>query len=152
MFHIRQVGSVTDYVESFSVLVDQLAAYEVTDNSLHYAMRFIDGLKDDIRPMVMIQWPSTLDSTCALALVQEEALDSHRKKDTRRYESKFSRVTHKTAYPLPVPPNFDKNANSSATEDRRASDPTKTVAANDKLRALRQYSREQELVLNPLGL
>jgi hypothetical protein len=69
LFHIRQLGSVEDYVERFSVLVNQLMAYKVTGNPLHYAMRFIDGLKDDIRPMVMIQRPSTLDSACALALV-----------------------------------------------------------------------------------
>jgi hypothetical protein len=73
------------------------AAYEAIDNSLRYAMRFIDVLKDDIHPMVMIQRPSTLDFSCALALVQEEALDSH--KDTC-YESTFSRVTHRPAYPL----------------------------------------------------
>jgi hypothetical protein len=48
LFHIRQVGSIADYVEHFSVLVDQLTACEVIDNSLHYAMRFIDGLKEDI--------------------------------------------------------------------------------------------------------
>jgi hypothetical protein len=145
MFYIRQVGLVADYVEHFSVLVDQLAAYEATDNLLHYAMRFIDVLKDDIRPMVMIQRPSTLDSACALALVQEEALDSHKKKDTRRYESTLSRVTHRPAYPLPVPPNLDKGASSSAAEDRRGSDPTKAVATDDKLRALRQYRRARGL-------
>jgi hypothetical protein len=54
LFHIRQVSSVADYVEWFSVLVDQLAAYAPTESSLHYAMKFIDGLRDDIMPVVMI--------------------------------------------------------------------------------------------------
>jgi hypothetical protein len=114
LFHIRQVGSIADYVEHFSVLVDQLTAYQVTDNSLHYAMRFIDGLKEDTRPNVMIQRPSTLDSACALALDQEEALESHKKKDGTLYESSFSRLPHKPVYPLPVPPINDKGASSSA--------------------------------------
>jgi hypothetical protein len=77
-------------------------------------MRFIDGLKEDIRPNVMIQRPSTLDSACALALVQEEAVESHKRKDGRRYESSFSRLPHKLVYPLPVPPINDKGASSSA--------------------------------------
>jgi hypothetical protein len=30
------------------VLVDQLVAYESDANPLYYAMRFVDGLRDDI--------------------------------------------------------------------------------------------------------
>jgi hypothetical protein len=56
-------------VEHFSALVDQLATYETTDNPLYYTMRFVDGLHDDIKLMVMIQRPSTLDTACALAMV-----------------------------------------------------------------------------------
>jgi hypothetical protein len=121
--------------------VDQLTAYEVTDNSLHYAMRFIDGLKEDIRPNVIIQRPSTLNSTCALALVQEEAVESHKRKDGRRYESSFSQLPHKPTYPMPVPPINDKGASSFAAEDRRST----SVAFDDKLRALRQYHRARGL-------
>jgi hypothetical protein len=77
LFHIHQVSSVVDYVEWFSVLVDQLAAYAPAESSLHYAMKFIDGLHDDIMPVVMIQHPAMLDSAYALALVQEEAMRSH---------------------------------------------------------------------------
>jgi hypothetical protein len=55
LFHIRQSSMVADYVERFSALVDQLAAYETADNPLYYAMRFVDMLRDDIKLMVMIQ-------------------------------------------------------------------------------------------------
>jgi hypothetical protein len=68
-FHIRQSGSVTEYVDQFSTLVDQLATYEPNANPLHYTTRFVDGLKEDIKIVVMIQRPSTLDTGCALALV-----------------------------------------------------------------------------------
>jgi hypothetical protein len=68
LFHIKQSGTVAEYVDRFSALVDQLAAYECTDNPLYYAMRFVDGLRDDIKLMVMIQRP-TLDTACALAMV-----------------------------------------------------------------------------------
>jgi hypothetical protein len=81
LFHINQAGSVSEYVQQFSTLVDQLASYESDYSPLYYVMRFVDGLCDDIRSMVMIQCPSTLDSACVLALVQEEAGDSVNKKD-----------------------------------------------------------------------
>jgi hypothetical protein len=68
LFHIKQPGTVAEYVDRFSALVDQLAAYESTDNPLYYAMRFVDGLRDDIKLMVVIQRP-TLDTACALAMV-----------------------------------------------------------------------------------
>jgi hypothetical protein len=46
-------------------------AYDSHANPLYFAMRFVDGLQDDIKSMVMIHHPSTLDTMCALALVQE---------------------------------------------------------------------------------
>jgi hypothetical protein len=70
LFHIHQVGSITKYVEQFSALVDQLATYESNANHLYHAMIFADGLCGDIKSMVMILCPPTLDSTCVLALVQ----------------------------------------------------------------------------------
>jgi hypothetical protein len=76
MFQIRQLGSVDDYVEQFCTLVDHLSAYEANVDPLYYTMRFVDGLRDDIRSVVMVQRPSTLDTACSLALVQEEATSS----------------------------------------------------------------------------
>jgi hypothetical protein len=75
LFHISQTGIVADYVERFSALVDQLAAYESESNPLYYATRFLDGLRDDIKSVVMIEHPLSLDTACALVLVQEEAAD-----------------------------------------------------------------------------
>jgi hypothetical protein len=96
---------VPNYVGWFSSLVDQFFTYEASANPLYYAMRFVDGLKDDIKLMVMILWPSTLDSTCAVALVQEEVEDAHRRKDFRHSEQFFSVASYKS---LPGPPKFDK--------------------------------------------
>jgi hypothetical protein len=69
MFHIKQTGSVVAYVELFFTLVDQLATYDSSPNTMYYAMRFVDGLRDEIKSVVMIQFPSTLDSACSLALL-----------------------------------------------------------------------------------
>lgn len=78
LFHIRQTGSVLEYVEPFSVLVDHQSAYEENVDPLYYTMCFIDGLHDDIKSVIMVPRPSTLDTACSLALVQEEALASGR--------------------------------------------------------------------------
>jgi hypothetical protein len=48
------MGSIQDYVDQFSVLVDQLATYISDADPLYYAMRFVDGLQDDIKSMVVI--------------------------------------------------------------------------------------------------
>jgi hypothetical protein len=70
-------------------------------------MRFVDGLRDDIKSMVMIQRPSTLDSACALALVQEEVVVSGKKKDYRCYEPSSNKPVHRFAFPPPAPPKLD---------------------------------------------
>jgi hypothetical protein len=100
LFHICQTGTMTLYVEEFSALVDQLVAYEATADPLYYAMHFIDGLQDDNRSMVMIQRPSNMDSACALAHVQEEALESGQKTVYKRYEPSSNRVVHKSGAQL----------------------------------------------------
>jgi hypothetical protein len=51
------------------VLVDQFLAYEAEPNPIYDAMRFVDGLTEDIKSIVMIHRPATLDTACALALV-----------------------------------------------------------------------------------
>lgn len=67
-----------EYVEQFTSLVDKLVAYESRTDHLYYTMCFIEGLKHDIKSIIMVQQPQNLDTACALALVKEEALDSTR--------------------------------------------------------------------------
>jgi hypothetical protein len=68
-------------VDQFSALVEQLTAYESEANPLYYATRFVDGLREEIRSMVMIQRSATFDVACSLALVQEEVVYSNMKKE-----------------------------------------------------------------------
>ena len=69
LYHIKQTTTVADYVDRFSELVDQLIAYEHTTDPMYYTIRFLDGLRDDIRSVVQVQRPSTLDTACSLALL-----------------------------------------------------------------------------------
>jgi hypothetical protein len=135
------VGTVTEYVEQFSAPVNQLAPYETNSNPLYYDMRFVDGLCDGIRSMVMIQRPATLESVCVLALVQEEAGDYVKKKEYMRYEPSSNRMAHKSAYPLPPPPKVDKPGGAFGANDRHTIEVARANSVDDKVRALKQYCR-----------
>jgi hypothetical protein len=78
----------------------QLTAYETDTNLLYYVMCFVDGLRDEVKSMVMIQRPCNLDEACALALVQEEAVKFGRKREYKRFDSSSSRGSQKSAFPL----------------------------------------------------
>jgi hypothetical protein len=75
LFHIKQTSTVTEYVEKFTKLVDQLKSYNPNFDTLSLITRFVDGLRIDIRAVVLVARPSTLDTACTLALLQEEAAD-----------------------------------------------------------------------------
>jgi len=89
LYHIRQTTTIADYVERFSELVDQLIAYEHSIDPMYYTIRFIDGLRDDICSTVLMQRPSTLNTTCSLALLQEEVAIPVRQRDSHRPEQGF---------------------------------------------------------------
>jgi hypothetical protein len=83
LFHIKHVGTVKEYIDKFSELVDQLVAYEHSSDLRYYTTHFVDGLKDDVKAVVLVQWPADLDTSYTLALLQEEA-DLARRHDSRR--------------------------------------------------------------------
>lgn len=72
LFHVRKTGSIADYIEQFSGLIDQLTAYAPRPDPLYYTQHFIDGLRPDIKSVVFLQRPSTLNTACVLAQLQEE--------------------------------------------------------------------------------
>jgi len=72
LFHIKQSGTVSEYVHQFCSLVDQLASYESKTDPLYYTLRFIDGLNDELKSSVLVQRPKDLDTACVLARLQEE--------------------------------------------------------------------------------
>jgi hypothetical protein len=65
---------VQDYIDRFTELVDQLVAYQhSSSNHCYYTTRFVDGLKDEIKFVILVQSPVDLDTACSLALLREEA-------------------------------------------------------------------------------
>jgi len=103
LFHIKQTSTVAEYVQRFTELVDQLSAYTSSTDPRYYLLRFIDGLHDDIRSVVLVQRPNDLDTACVLAELQEEVGDRSRHRDFGRPNPAFA---HRPApqSPLSVPP------------------------------------------------
>ena len=66
LFRIRQTASVSEYVDQFSMLVDNLVAYRRMMDPLYFVQRFVDGLRDDLHAAVIVQRPSSLDSACIM--------------------------------------------------------------------------------------
>jgi len=132
MFHISQTSTVTDYVDRFSSLFDQLKAYQPNPDMHYFTTRFVDGLRDDIRRVVTLQRPATLDTAYSLALLQEEVATS----EQRAENSKMGFRQHaKTALPWQRPP----------AADGAPGDKPQAKGPDDKLSTLRNYRRARGL-------
>jgi hypothetical protein len=142
LFHIHQTGPIAAYIDQFAQLVDQLAAYTTTTDPMYYTLRFIDGLRDDIKSIVLVQHPKDLDTAFVLAALQEEVGDTHRRREFKRLESGFhSKPPSKNPLPLPAPPR-DKLALQYNTANTRSVDTSRVTSPTDsKAAALRAYRR-----------
>lgn len=126
------MGSAAEYIEQFSVLVDHLPAYETNTDPLYHTMCFIDGLRSDIKYVIMVHRPSTLDTACALALVLEEDVDVGQ----WTVKDPFNKPSLKSST---RPTKWDKGKDTT-----KSGVPEKWVAS-DKLDSLRRYGRARGL-------
>lgn len=107
LFHAKQIASVTDYVKQFTELVDQLKAYSQTTDPMFYTMHFVDGLRADIKAIMLVLRPKDLDTTCTIAMLQEEAGSIAPVKTPQTSDwssSSKAPFIPCTALPLPPPP------------------------------------------------
>lgn len=138
LFHIRQTSTVQEYVDRFCELVDLLVTYGHNTDPLYYTMKFIDGLRDDIKSVILVQRPGDLDTACALALLQEEA-ESARRHSVRGDPTIYARSQLKPS-----------SANSSRWEKPLpaalpATPPAATSSMDAKVDSLRTYRRARGL-------
>lgn len=54
LFHVKQTSTVANYIAQFTELVDQLAACSQSTDPMFFTMRFIDGLRADIKSTVLV--------------------------------------------------------------------------------------------------
>jgi hypothetical protein len=83
-YHIHQTNSVSEYVEQFDVILHQLLAHEGQLTLAMITARFVDGLKEEVRSVVVIQRPNNLDVACSLALLQEDMLMQSGRREHRK--------------------------------------------------------------------
>lgn len=144
LFRIRQHGTVTEYVDQFSSLVDKLVSYGRPVDPLYFVQRFVDGLRSDIRAAIILQRPSSLDSACALALQQEEVATSNPRLEHRRPEWASSRKRYgKSSEPPFLTARPDKTG--AVIEETKPAEQHRARVLDDKLAALRAYRRAKGL-------
>jgi hypothetical protein len=147
LFHIKQSGPVQDYNDRLTTLVDQLIAYgRYEADHRYFTTCFIDGLRDDIKSIVLVQRPTDLDTTSTLALLQEMA-DSVRRRDIRRpdYMFKPKLIAGASPLPLPPPPKMDKNVPQPSVVPQSAIDAPVPSNSDSKVAALCTYRRARGL-------
>jgi hypothetical protein len=135
LFQTKQSSSVAEYVKSFTELVDQLKAYSQTTDPMFYTMRFIDGLRADIKAIVLVLRPKDLDTACTVALLQEEAaVSTARVPRGGDWSSSSKPITHSCPGAPFHPPHV--------LLDKTAAAPQATSLASDaKLTAIKSYRR-----------
>ena len=143
LFHIKHSTSVSDYIEKFTDLYEQLKAYNPNPDKLYFTTRFIDGLRPDIRSVVLVARPQDLDSACSIALLQEEALDPGPRREYKRSEgSVFARhATIKGALPLPPPPRQNPDPPPAGRPGENKVLHPRASPVEDRLSSLRAYRK-----------
>jgi hypothetical protein len=133
-------------VDRFAELVDQLASYENNPDPLHFTMRFIDGLREDLRAPVLIQRPTDLDTAYVLAKLQEEVVVPGRRREFKKNDYGFP---HKQDVPpsslLPAPGKLDRTvmASHEASKPRSISDRWSSLKAYRRAQGLCQHCAEK---------
>ena len=147
LFHIRQTGSMQEYADKFTSIVDGLIAYGKNTDPIYYAMKFVDGLRDEIRTVVHMQRPGTLDTIVVLALLQEEMLDSSKKKELRRPDTYQWAKLPPRAPPPPLVPAGRNERQERAAGAVVGDDGRRGRGVDAKLNTLRDYRRARGLCI-----
>jgi len=71
---LKQTGSMTEYYEQFEHLSHSILLYNSSYDDTYFVTRFLGGLRDDIRSIIALHRPSSVDTAIALAILQEEEL------------------------------------------------------------------------------
>uniref|UniRef100_A0A453PRQ0 Retrotransposon gag domain-containing protein n=2 Tax=Aegilops tauschii subsp. strangulata TaxID=200361 RepID=A0A453PRQ0_AEGTS len=153
LFHLRQTDSVSDYTARFTEIMHSLLAYSTTWDHALFPSRYVDGLRDEIRVVVLVHNPKDLNTVVSLAFLQEEALEISKRREPRRWEGgsgggQSIRSRLRGAMPLPAPPGRPPPAATTATDDRRGATTDSSRSGNtveDRLSALKAYRRAKGL-------
>jgi len=143
-YAIKQTSTVADYIERFEVIMNHLISYSEDTHPYYFLTRFVEGLRADIRAVVLVQRPPDLDTACSLALLQEEVAEgeiipAHQKHQFRLPASSYRQVQF-TPSSIPSRP-----ATPHISEDRRGIDASRASSDGCKIAALRNFRRARGL-------
>jgi hypothetical protein len=86
--NLRQTSSVADYHAKFEQLAHRILLYNPSYDDTFLVVRFLNGLKDEIRAPIALHCPKDVDTASALALLQQEELDCRRRASVYKNELK----------------------------------------------------------------
>lgn len=140
--HIRQQGTVAEYIEHFDDPVHQLHAHDPKLDSILLTNIFVDGLRHDIRAVVMIHKPIDLDAASSLALLQEELTSDGVKRDFKRNEVfPAFKSPVKQASSSQVQQAFVKDLVYSSPEEKKHVESLRATTMEEKLAAIKAFRR-----------
>jgi hypothetical protein len=89
-FHVQQTNTVLEYISLFDELRHQMLAHDPHVNPAILTGKFIDGLKPEIRAVVILHRPKDLDSESSLAVIHEEIMQGFTFKDNKKQEFNYN--------------------------------------------------------------
>jgi hypothetical protein len=109
----KQTASVLEYHKAFEKLAHGIVLYNPAINDTFFVTRFVTGLHDDIRVPLLLHRPLDVDTTSALALIQEQELEQSRcsGREFTRGSSKNSVTSDKGKF-LDISPNLSPSLSS----------------------------------------
>jgi len=115
----------------FEKLAHGLLLYNNSYDDTYFVTRFVAGLKDEIRKVIVLHRPKNVDTASALALLQEEELHKSRSKG-------FSKDSARTSFrSLPNKPRSSDGETSRQKVEKSETD--------DKLATLKEFRRRNGL-------
>ena len=102
-------------------------------------------MQDNIRSVVLVHRPASLDAACSLALLQEEVLLDIPSKDGKRQDggsstrSSYARVSYSPMSPSRA------MARTNSTGAQKPTEPSKPSGLEDKLQNIKSYRRAKGL-------
>jgi hypothetical protein len=80
---LKQSASVLEYQAEFEKLAHGVLLYNPMFDDT-FVTRFVSGLRDEIRSALLLHRPKAVDTTSALALIQEQELEQGNVKSSGR--------------------------------------------------------------------
>jgi hypothetical protein len=132
ILNIRQTDRVENYTEKFNHLRHQILLHDPNTSEVFFVERYIAGLSDEIRSVVLLRMPEDVDTASMLALLQETEQENirqhhHSFKSSSKYNYMAGGAAEKAKFPV------------RADDTKRPDKPR----WDDKLESLRAYRKSK---------